>query len=232
MAEAWASSLYNTQMWRNFRNALIAERGSRCELCGRVITNDADLVAHHVIELTPENINDMKVALNPDNIKIICRDCHDIVHHRYKGAGTNQKQVYVVYGAPCSGKTTFVKNMAKRGDLIVDVDMLFYAVSGRPMYDKPRSLNKIVFNMRDLLLDNIRTRYGKWSNAYIIGGYPHKVDRDELRRKLNAQIIYIKADKEECKLRAKTERGVFGGEWMEYIDQWFDEFEPDPPPIR
>ena len=31
---------------------------------------------HHVIELTPENINDISIALNPDNLISLCHDCH------------------------------------------------------------------------------------------------------------------------------------------------------------
>lgn len=31
---------------------------------------------HHVIELTPENINDQSIALNPDNLLSMCHNCH------------------------------------------------------------------------------------------------------------------------------------------------------------
>lgn len=230
MAEQWASRLYNSQAWKDLRRAVIAARGSRCQLCGRLVTDDSQLVVHHVKELTPENIGDPNVAMNPDNLQVICRNCHDIIHRRYKAEGIADRQVYIVYGAPCSGKTTYVKRMATRGDLIVDVDMLFFAVSGLKMYDKPRTLNQNVFAIRDMLIDNIRTRYGKWKNAYIVGGYPHKVDREELKRKLNAIDIYIEADKDECLARARAERGVFGEEWAGYVERWFDEFEPDPSP--
>lgn len=230
MAEQWASKLYNSQAWKRLRSSIIAARGSRCQMCGRLMLDDSQLVAHHVVELTPDNVDNPRIALNPDNIQIICKDCHDVVHHRYKAKGTYDKKVYIVYGPPCSGKTSYVRNVAQRGDLIVDVDMLFYAVSGMKMYDKPNNLKQNVFGMRDLLIDNIRTRYGKWHNAFVIGGYPHKIDRDELKRKLNAKVIYIEADKDECLARAHAERGVFGEEWAGYVARWFEEFEPDTPP--
>jgi 5-methylcytosine-specific restriction endonuclease McrA len=31
---------------------------------------------HHIIELTPQNINDPNVALNPDNLISLCHLCH------------------------------------------------------------------------------------------------------------------------------------------------------------
>lgn len=227
MAEQWASNLYNSQAWKKLRSSIIASRGSRCEMCGRLMLDDSQLIAHHVIELTPDNVLDPRIAMNPDNIKIICKGCHDVVHHRYKARGTYDRKVYIVYGAPCSGKSTYVSKVAERGDLIVDMDMLYYAVSGLKMYDKPNSLKQNVFGLRDLLIDNIRTRYGKWNNAFVIGGYPHKIDRDELKRRLNANVIYIEADKEVCIERAMQTRGAFGKEWAGYVEHWFEEYEPD-----
>ena len=32
------------------------------------------------------------------------------------------KQVYIIYGSPLSGKTTYVKEHAQKGDLIIDID--------------------------------------------------------------------------------------------------------------
>jgi 5-methylcytosine-specific restriction endonuclease McrA len=31
---------------------------------------------HHIIELTPENINDPSIALNLDNLMCLCHNCH------------------------------------------------------------------------------------------------------------------------------------------------------------
>ena len=43
---------------------------------------------HHILELTPDNINDPEVTLNPDNLVALCRECHKQRHgaheRRYK----------------------------------------------------------------------------------------------------------------------------------------------------
>lgn len=225
MAEAWAIPFYTSTAWKKFRQAILAHRGGRCARCGKLIKDESKMIVHHIKELTPENISDPSIVLNPDNVELLCKECHDIIHHRYKGAGTRARKVYIVYGAPCSGKSTRAQSMMERGDLLIDFDRIFYAISGRPLYDRPENLKKNVFAIRDMLIDNIRTRYGKWKNAYIVGGYPHKVEREELARKLGAELIYCDSTKEECYARAEKDRGALANAWKGYIDTWFEEKE-------
>lgn len=35
---------------------------------------------HHKIPLTPENIHDKNITLNPDNLIFLCRECHRAQH--------------------------------------------------------------------------------------------------------------------------------------------------------
>ena len=37
---------------------------------------------HHVIELTPDNINDQSISLNMDNLVSLCRECHEARHKK------------------------------------------------------------------------------------------------------------------------------------------------------
>lgn len=222
MAQAWAMKLYQSKAWHDLRQALILERGLHCEECGKLVPHPSDLIGDHVIELTPDNVQDPMIALNPDNVRLICDDCHNRKHKRF---GYNSKSVFIIYGSPCSGKTTMVNQLKLRGDIIVDMDRLYAAISGCRMYDKPDNIKTVVFAVRDAMLDAIKTRHGQWVNAYVVGGYPHKAQREALARKLGAQLIYCEATKEECMARAE-ERGVFASEWKKYIDRWFENFEP------
>ena len=49
-----------------------------CKICGEP---NCDTV-HHIIELTPININDANITLNPDNLITVCNQCHDEIHGR------------------------------------------------------------------------------------------------------------------------------------------------------
>ena len=61
--------------------------GGLCEEClSNGIIQPGEIV-HHIIPLTPENINDVMISLSFDNLKLVCRDCHAKEHgnkKRYK----------------------------------------------------------------------------------------------------------------------------------------------------
>lgn len=186
-----------------------------CEHCGKPITKKYDCIGHHKIELTEDNVNDFKISLNPDNVSLIHFKCHNIIHNRFDGF---VQRVYLVYGAPCSGKSTWVNETALEDDLILDIDSIWESICKSDRYHKPNRLKSNVFGIRDCIIDQVHTRKGMWRNAYIIGGYPLRTDRDRLCDLLKAKPIYIEASIEECLSRAKTE------EWKDYIWEWFDSF--------
>ena len=166
-------TFYASRKWRAFRLSLIVERGNQCQQCGKTIAKASELIGHHTIELTPECVSDHQISLNPDNVQLICRDCHDRVHQRF--GYQKKKQVYLVYGSPLSGKSSYVTEQLRRGDLVVDVDKLYEALSGLPTYDKPDRLLPNVMGVHKHVLDNIKTRYGRWQNAWVIGGYANRL---------------------------------------------------------
>lgn len=215
-------SFYTGKSWHDFRIALIAERGPVCERCHKVVTDPLDLIGHHKKELTAENFNDSLISLNPDNVMLVCHSCHDTIHERF--GHTAERKVYIVYGPPLSGKHSFVRQQIKRGDLVIDIDALYQAVSGLPWYDKPNNIYRNVMAAHDALIDNVKTRFGKWSNAYIIGGYPEKYKREAIADSLGAEFVYCKATQDECiaRLMADDARQCRQDEWKGYIQDWFD----------
>lgn len=64
---------------------LIAERGPVCECgCGKNIPTPRDIMLHHTpVELTMDNVSDKNISLNPLNVKIYSRACHDRTHRRF-----------------------------------------------------------------------------------------------------------------------------------------------------
>ena len=76
MAKEWAKSFYKRRPWRPLRREILRRDLFTCEECGARATE-----VHHEIELTPENINDPKVALNPALLHSLCHDCHSAHHH-------------------------------------------------------------------------------------------------------------------------------------------------------
>ena len=216
-------NFYRSKEWINLLKLLRNERINSegyiiCEHCGKPIVKAYDCIGHHKIELTEENYTDYSISLNPDNIALVHHRCHNLIHNKLS---YSQRQVYVVYGSPLSGKSTYVAEAMSEGDLIIDIDNIWQCVSGCDRYVKPPRLNSIVFSVRDKLLESVKFRQGKWLNAYVIGGYPFKAERDRLVDNLGAREIYIDTSKDECfkRLYASEDRDVKS--WERYIEDWW-----------
>lgn len=227
-------SFYKSRKWETFIKALKAERRTAdgsiiCEHCGKPILKAYDCIAHHKTELTEQNVDDAAIALDPENIMLIHFRCHNELHKRF-GFGTQEKKpraekkVFIVYGAPCAGKSTWVNSVANSGDIILDIDRLWAAIrAGRcGAWEKPSELKQNVFALRDLMLDMISTRRGRWECAYIIGGYPYENEREQLAATVGAdKVVFIDTPKEVCLERAKLK----APEWETYIETWFERAE-------
>ncbi len=212
---------YCSKPWLDLSYKMKIDAGGKCSRCGFTAITKEDwslLIGHHIIELTEDNVNDPTISLNPDKIEIICQTCHNKEHHRFGGIHT--KKVYIVWGSPLSGKSTAVKQMIKYGDIVLDLDSLWAALTFQPINTKPNNCRFNIFKLRDCLLDQIKTRYGQWNNAYIIGGYPNKYERERLAQTLGAELIYCQSTKEECLNRLKESNRPES--WREYIESWWE----------
>lgn len=80
----FAKGFYCSAAWLECRRAFISSKRGLCERCLEKGIYNAGVIVHHKIHLTPLNITDPKVALNWDNLQLLCRDCHAAVHAREK----------------------------------------------------------------------------------------------------------------------------------------------------
>ena len=181
-------------------------------------------------ELTEENVNDANISLNPDNVVLVHHRCHNKIHHKLS-YNHYHRDVWLVYGAPLSGKSTWVESVREDGDLIIDMDSIWQAVSGCDRYIKPDKLRSIVFGVRDKLLDDVRYRRGKWQRTYIIGGYPLISERDRLCRELGAREVFVDVSKDECLMRLDQldESDLRDKkQWKKFIEDWFASYTGPP----
>lgn len=218
---------YRSDEWNNFRRLIINERTREDgyiydEETGKPILKKYDIILHHKIELTEENVRDVNISLNPDNIQVVSFRTHNLIHNRL---GYGVRQVYLVYGSPLSGKTTWVNDNRNDGDLVVDIDNIWQCVTGGDRYSKPARLKAVVFKQRDGLLDCVKYRLGKWNQAFVIGGYALESERNRLSKELGAREIYIDSTKEICLERLQVcEDGRDRTEWTQYIESWWESY--------
>ena len=197
---------YASRPWRDLRARLIAERLGTCERCGKSFADTSQLICHHKIHLTDETLTDPAVALKPA-LTALRKQAADFAGDAAvseRGYIHSGRQVFIVYGPPLSGKSTYVRENMTRGDLVVDYDQLYRAISLCPLYDRPDELRRIAFALRDCLLDQVRTRNGTWSTAWVIAGLPRKIERERLAARLGANLIYIESTESECLARLES----------------------------
>lgn len=109
-------------------------------------------------------------------------------------------------GAPCSGKSTYVRDHAKGDDIIVDMDRiaLSLAVEGTSDYQYSERIRNIARQARPaivkgaLLAAQGERRLGVW----IIHTDPSPQDR-QMYRAMNAQFVELDPGKDVCLTRAK-----------------------------
>lgn len=236
------AQFYNGQDWANCKAQVTQERlkdgALYCEHCGKLIlksfnpnanNNKGAVVYHHKIHLTNQNVNDASIAINPENIAVLHWQCHNEVHNRFNGTAVAiERKVYLITGAPLSGKTTFVKEHLQEGDIIFDIDDIWQLISGQPRYTKPNALKQIVFNMRLALKEQIAKGAGSWRNAYIIESLPIATDRKreaERYKAHNVEVITMNTTREECLNRLLAfPNGRDINKYTEYINSYFEDY--------
>lgn len=222
------SDFYRSKAWEEFRMVIIAERTHGdgyvyCEHCGKPIVKAYDIIAHHRTELTLDNVNDAYIALNPDNIQLVHFTCHNDIHNRF---GKWTRHIYLVYGCPLSGKSTYVQERAGLHDLVVDMDKIRSCITNNPMYIRSGRTDDNVFGVRDYLYEQIKTRRGKWVNAFVIGGFPYRGERERLCLELGAEPIYIHCTEQEASQRLQVCEDMRDKkEWQSYITSWFNRYQ-------
>jgi 5-methylcytosine-specific restriction endonuclease McrA len=79
--QAFAEKFYKGKAWQRTRALIWSRDRGLCQDClRRGLINPAAEV-HHIIELTPANIDRPEITLNPDNLISLCKDCHAKRHH-------------------------------------------------------------------------------------------------------------------------------------------------------
>lgn len=218
------SAFYTSKEWADFRQVIIAERADADgfvydEITGKRIVKAYDIILHHKIPLTLDNVNDANISLNPDNIQIVSFKTHNEIHERF---GTWTRHIYLVYGCPLSGKSTFVKDRAGIHDLIVDIDSIYACISNNPLYTKSNRLYDNVRAVQDALLESIKYKRGKWINAFIISGMPFAGERERFCIEYGAEPIFIECDQDTALSRlGAVQDGRDKNEWSGYINKWF-----------
>ena len=95
MAKQFAKAFYKSSAWRHCREEYIKNVAGLCEMCYKqgIIRKGDEL--HHKVKLTPDNINNPCITLNPDNLILLCREHHQAMHENDRHKTKNNKRYSV-----------------------------------------------------------------------------------------------------------------------------------------
>lgn len=249
MAKAFSDKFYHSKRWKRCRTNYIENRrmvdGGMCERCHEKVGEEL----HHKIVLTPENINNAEISLGEDNLVWLCKDCHFEVHRELIMNGFRRKtyrkilqngcyfdeegqlvpmRVIVVWGAPGSGKNTYVNDRRNPTDLIVDLDAIQQALGYR-RYSPDGNLVELSIRIRNLLYEAIESRDPAvdCKNVWVIAGLPRKKERDELIRRLKAESVFVDSSIEKCREHIVNDEAREDKQLAIAIsEKWFEDYEP------
>lgn len=80
MAKPFAKPFYKSKAWEQARSMALSRDNHLCQDCLKsgIITQAEEV--HHIIELTPENINDPSINTDLNNLVCLCHACHTRRH--------------------------------------------------------------------------------------------------------------------------------------------------------
>jgi predicted kinase len=126
-----------------------------------------------------------------------------------------QAQVTVVYGPPCSGKSTYIQKHLKPGDYLLDIDLLAQSTLSTPSYLlRNKEQAHILLNVRDAMLRELIQHDVKiWmQTTYIAGIFNH----------FKYELIEVPTTKEQCYAYLMASDRQDKAEQRTWIDKWFD----------
>lgn len=167
-----------------------------------------------------------------DNLQSLCHACHSRKTAREKRRGRKRGKpvkTVLVCGPPGSGKTTYVNERKQWGDLVVDVDGLFVALTGGlDWYEKPAVLLPYVLDARDAVFDRLAQGDDELGRAWVITSEPDATKRQALARRLCGAVVVLAVSANECLRRISLDerRADKVDLWRSIVERWWSDYQP------
>lgn len=120
----------------------------------------------------------------------------------------------VVMGAPCSGKSTYVREHANPGDIVIDFDVLAQALGSPDPHDHPKHVRMVCIDMRRTAIASAIQQHVQGHAVWIVDINPG--ERMAAYQRAAAEFVTMQASRAELHERAERERPQ---RWHSLIDE-------------
>ena len=206
-----------------------------CEDCLNVGIYSGATDVHHVIKHGGDPI-----LFNSSPLISLCHGCHS---RRTLGEMRGEREdyyphilfpfdlpVYLVCGAPASGKSTFVDQHKAPGDVVSDLDQIIANLTGHPLYyPEHQETVREGIRVRNRQLESLANRPDDGHAIWMIVGAPDPRDRMVWRNLLKPRIIYmLLCPLEVCIQRIDSDprRKEVRDHYKQAAAQWFEKYQP------
>ena len=219
--------VYNKSAWRNSREEALKRANYMCEVCnvkGITPPKAADEV-HHIIKVEDGN---NATHYDLDNLICVCKKCHKKIEGRNKQELISYLEVLdkakklnaklnIIYGPPCSGKTTYVMENKGDEDIVIDLDYIKSALTYKDIHDElSKDHIDYLFNIRKYMLENPKENSITW---LITTKKEYKVKDNFVQVE---EINLIKSKNEIYKMIDKDNSRSNKEKWKKLVDNWFE----------
>lgn len=122
----------------------------------------------------------------------------------------------LVWGPPCSGKTTHVATHKQPGDIVIDYDAIAVALGSPSSHDHPAAMRPIIVAAWLAALHEAERQPVR---MWLIKGFPTPAERKRATR-----TVLLDTPRAECEDRARHLRP---GTWLPLIADWYTRYSPD-----
>lgn len=154
--------------WPKVRARVLARDQYQCQIQGPGCTQTATTV-DHIIPVTKGG-----AWWDDANLRAACRKCNDqrIDRKQTEAWRTADTHITLVVGPPAAGKSTWVQENARAGDLLVDYDALAVSMGGTS-HTHGHQLHSVVNAARNGILQTLRKGKAGVARAWIISANPN-----------------------------------------------------------
>lgn len=108
----------------------------------------------------------------------------------------------VVTGPPCSGKTTYIRQRAVAGDIVIDLDAIARTLGSPDTHDHPPTILAVAAAARHgAITEAIRQHHRRGVTVWIVDASPSTTRQVQYDR-AGATIVRLSADRAELHRRA------------------------------